>query len=308
MGFAPAWGPGDGAERAWRAPIGDLPTERFCELRQLLFERSGAWLKTSQLQFAGGLVRRRMRALGIARHAEYFTHLRSPQAKAEWELLIEACTADPAAAFFADWHYYEFVAQRLLPRWVEEAKTGLRPRRVRAWSLGGGEQTYSVAMTLLHGVDTNWEIEVLGTDTSARRVAEAASGRFPKRAASEIPHELLQEFMLSGDGEHAGAMRAAPRLLTSVSFAHFNPLMERWPVEGLYDVIFCDSLLRGVAPAIKPTVMNKIGQHLAPHGLLFTSADEAAALPRMRILAPSIYGQAADNGRLLADFRSLSRL
>ena len=96
--------------------------------------------------------------------------------------MIDAITTNETR-FYREPRQFEFLAQRVFPRWHADAQRGLRPRRVRIWSAGcsSGEEPYTVAMLLARAfpAEEGWDLQLLATDISNRVLEKARKGIYP---------------------------------------------------------------------------------------------------------------------------------
>src|SRR6516225_5581679 len=86
--------------------------------------------------------------------------------------------------FFREPQHFELLKSVILPKWMQEAATGRRSRRIRVLSAGcsTGQEPYSLAMVLLHHCHarSGWQIEIIATDLSTRVLEIARAGIWPK--------------------------------------------------------------------------------------------------------------------------------
>ena len=87
----------------------------------------------------------------------------------ENDLILDSVRTSQTQFFHGPGHL-EFIEQNLFPEWEQEAFSGSRAQHIRIWSAGsaGGEEAYSLAMTLLERFpDTSgWRIQILATNLS----------------------------------------------------------------------------------------------------------------------------------------------
>ena len=89
--------------------------------------------------------------------------------------MIDAITTNETR-FFREPRQFEFLVQKILPRWRMEAERELRPRRVRIWSAGcsSGEEPYTLAMLLAEASSAQ---NRLGCAYSGHRHLEPGAGK-----------------------------------------------------------------------------------------------------------------------------------
>ena len=284
----------------------------FEKYQALIYQAAGIWLSNAKTALLCGRLARRLRSLELETMEEYFDFVTDPGHKDEFVRMLDAITTNETH-FFREPKHFEFMAQRLFPRWKQEAGAGKRGRKLRIWSAAcsSGEEPYSLAMTLLKHFPASegWTLEILATDISTQILAKAKAGVYPLEKARDIPHDLLQRFMLQGTGEHEGKMKVGLEAQEIVRFLRLNLNEEPLAVQGTFDAIFCRNVLIYFDMESKTRVVNGLMRHLSPNGLLFVGHSEnlAGVTTRMKTLAPTIYGCVDEQGRLFYDFRRTDR-
>jgi chemotaxis protein methyltransferase CheR len=201
--------------------------------------------------------------------------------------------------FFREPRHFDFLVSHVFPRWREEAVQGQRSYRLSVWSAGcsSGEEPFSLAMLLLKHFpeDQGWHIELLGTDLSTRVLDKAQAGVYPLEKSKEIPPEFLRAYMLKGKGQQKGEMKVGPELHRLVRFARVNLSADSYPIEGVFDLIFCRNVLIYFDHASKTKVVAGLLRYLSPSGLLFVGHSEhlGGISPNLKSVAPTVYSLAA---------------
>jgi chemotaxis protein methyltransferase CheR len=286
-----------------------ISAELFSRYRALIYEEAGLWLGSTKAGWLAARLHARRQEAGLADLKQYYEAVVRPQQWQERVRLLDAI-ADPDPRFFREPRPFEFLAQRMVPRWREEAAARLRPKRIRVWSAGcgGGEEPYSLAMLLGHFLprDQGWEVEVLATDAYGNLLDRAREGSFPSRRAEEIPGPWRQVFTQDAGAAAPGCFRFTPEVRSMVRFEPLNLIEEPYPLSGVFDLIFCRYVLVYLDQAMKRRVAGAVSRYLSPRGFLVAGEDECleSLHPRLKSLLPSIYGETGDQGRLLNDFRS----
>jgi len=276
------------------AAVSETVTDADFTLFQRMIEKyAGIHLSPAKKPLLVGRLSRRLRELGFTDLHQYYKRV---LADPDEHVRMMDCISTNETQFFREPLHFEFLENRILPRWIEEADAGQRPRRVRVWSAGcsSGEEPYSIAMTLLSHLSpaAGWQIEVVATDISTRVLARARAGVWPLEKARQIPESRLKAFMLRGTGSQQGNMKASPALQNVIRFERFN-LMEdpsSLLASGL-DVIFCRNVLIYFQPETKERVVRRLLRHLAPDGHLFVGHSESLnhLTDCVRSVVPTVY-------------------
>jgi chemotaxis protein methyltransferase CheR len=284
----------------------------FEKYQALIYKAAGIWLSTSKTALLCGRLARRLRSLELETMEQYYEFVTRPEQQEELVLMLDAITTNETH-FFREPKHFEFLAQRLFPRWKAEAAAATRPRKLRIWSAGcsSGEEPYSLAMILLKNFPASegWTVEILATDISTQVLKKAEAGIYPVERAADIPKDLLQVHMLQGTGEREGKMRVGPGAQQVVKFTRVNLIDDTVPVQGMFDAIFCRNVLIYFDMGSKRKVVERLSRHLSRNGLLFVGHSEnlAGVTTRMKTLAPTIYGHLDESGKLIYDFRHIQR-
>jgi chemotaxis protein methyltransferase CheR len=208
--------------------------------------------------------------------------------------MIDAITTNETR-FFREPRQFEFLVQKVLPRWRAEAERQLRPRRVRIWSAGcsSGEEPYTVAMLLARHLpaEKGWDARLLATDISNRVLEKARKGIYPIARSEELPQDFLHSFMLRGMAERHGEMKVKVEIQQMVEFRRINLDQEPELTAGPFDAIFCRNVLIYFDMASKRRAVANLSRHLTDNGFLFVGHAEnlCSMSSQFRSLQPTIY-------------------
>ena len=227
---------------------------------------------------------KRLRILGCADFTAYLSHVESEPDRREFAELIDALTTNKTS-FLRERSHFDFLRRAVFP-------TLSGP--VRLWSAGcaTGEEAYTLAMLALESFDRAAvrHIRVLATDLSQRVLSTAVAGSYPVELLADVPVEWLQRYWTTrsmGAYEHyvAGAM-----LREMVRFASLN-LMEPWPMQGPFDVIFCRNVMIYFDKGTQQRLVERFYGLLKPGGHLFVGHSEGLTglSHRFRYVQPAVY-------------------
>jgi chemotaxis protein methyltransferase CheR len=272
----------------------------FGKFQRLIQQETGIWLGDSKAALLCGRLSRRLRALRIPTLDLYYNLVVQPDEQEERAAMIDAITTNETR-FFRDPRHFEFLEQRAIPRWREEAQRGLRPRTVRLWSAAcsSGEEPYSLAMLLARHlpVEQGWDVNILATDISTRMLAQSRTGVYSVTKSGDIPEPLLKDYMLKGIGDREGEMKVMPEIQAMVDFQNFNLARDSYPPDGRFDVIFCRNVLIYFDLKSKQDVVERLSHCLARKGLLFMGQAETLSAVNLllRSLAPAVYTRTGED-------------
>ena len=297
-------GAGAGASREVDPSYGQPPQlsvspALFQKFQKLIYAETGIWLGSSKTALLCGRLFRRLRALEIASLESYYECVSQPDQQEERARMIDAITTNETR-FFREPRQFEFMVQKMFPRWQAEAEHRLRPKRVRIWSAGcsSGEEPYSIAMLLAKHLpaEQGWDVRLLATDISNRVLEKARQGIYPIARSAELPKDLLHSFMLRGMAERQGDMKVKVEIQQMVDFRRLNLNQEYALPEGPFNAIFCRNVLIYFDAASKRRVVTNLSRHLMANGFLFVGHAENlnSMVPQLRSIEPTIHTKTED--------------
>lgn len=253
----------------------DLSEGDFHRFQQLIYRETGMWMAPSKKSLIAGRLAKRLRHLGLATLRQYFNCVQTDDAERQQMLNL---VSTHETHFFREPRQFDYIAEELVPYWIRQGEAGRRTRTLRVWSAGcsSGEEAYSIAMLLLDRLPASagWQIQILATDMATDVLATAQRGVWPIEKAREIPPALLRRFMLKGVGPSAGTMKAGPEIQSAIRFARVNLHQEPYPLQGVFDLIFCRNVLIYFDQRSKEGVLRRLFSHLATDGRLFLGHAE----------------------------------
>lgn len=261
----------------------------FARFQALIHREAGIWLAPVKKALLVGRLSRRLRDLGLASFGDYYERVVEDEVE-RVRMLDAICTNE--THFFREPRHFDFLAERVFPRWREEADAGRRPRRARVWSAAcsTGEEPYSLAMSLLAAFPAGWDLEVLASDLSTKVLARAGEAVWPIEKAKEIPEAYRKAYMLRGYGAQEGLMKAGPELREIVKLARVNLVGEPWPA-GPFDLVFCRNVLIYFDQPTRQRLISGVEPLLSPGGLLCIGHTETlnGIHGGLKIVRPSVF-------------------
>ena len=249
----------------------EFTNEDFCRLRDMIGDYSGISLSDNKRDLVFGRLMKRLRALDLSRFADYCRLLESD--RQELEHFVNALTTN-LTSFFREAHHFEHLSGTIIPILVERLRAG---HRVRIWSAGcsTGEEPYSIAMTLLDTVPGigSYDLKILATDLDTNVVRHAAAGIYADSRIEGLPDKHRQRWFMKGTGPHAGCIRANDALRKIITFRPLN-LMDAWPMQGLFDVIFCRNVVIYFDKSTQRILFDRFADQLQPDGHLYIGHSE----------------------------------
>lgn len=244
----------------------------FHTIAGLVQEQAGIQLPESKVSLVYSRLAKRLRVIGLRSFHDYCTLVQGENGDEERQAMIAAMTTN-VTRFFRELHHFDHLKAEVLPALAARARKG---GRVRFWSAGcsSGEEPYSIALTVL-GVFPEApqnDVRILATDIDPNMVERASNGRYKPAQLNDIPVELRRWTTTVRDGSELGfEMADAPR-----SLARFNELnlLERWPMSGPFDAIFCRNVMIYFDEETQRRICGNFARLLAPGGHLYIGHSE----------------------------------
>lgn len=243
---------------------------QFEYLRKLVGEHAGISLSDAKRELVHGRLSRRIRALRLGGFDDYCALLRD-RPEEEMGEFINAITTN-LTAFFREMHHFEFLQETVVPEWMK--RQGSSPR-ARLWSAGcsTGEEPYSIAMSLHAALGGRTEnLAILATDIDTNVLTTARAGIYGEERTDAFPPEY-RRYLLRGTGSNSAMVRVKPEIGALIRFGQLN-LMERWPVKGPLDVVFCRNVVIYFNKDTQRRLFARLADVIAPGGYLVIGHSE----------------------------------
>ncbi|RMF79340.1 MAG: protein-glutamate O-methyltransferase CheR [Nitrospirae bacterium] len=254
-----------------------LSTRGFERIRAEAYRRAGIHLPPEKREMVQGRVMKRLRALGLADFPSYFAILDGPDGEREWVHLLDCLTTN-YTRFFREPAHFDFLRDRLAPRW--RARTGPGSRSVRIWCAAAatGEEPYSLAIlmeSLLPSAE-GWDVRILATDISTRALARAQEAIYDERQLEGMDPALRRWFEPAGPGRVTPVASVRERVV----FRQVNLMADHWPLRGPLQALFCRNVMIYFDAPTQERLVNRFARYIEPDGYLFVGLSES--LTRVR--------------------------
>jgi two-component system CheB/CheR fusion protein len=173
-------------------------------------------------------------------------------------------------SFFRNPGLFEALRAEVFP---EILKGSASDRTTRIWTpaCSSGEETYSVAITLLEYLGDKPganSIQFFGTDVSESNVRRARSGVYPDNIQADVSPERLRRFFTKIEGGY----RISKGIRDMCIFAQHNVLSD--PPFSRMDLICCRNLLIYLEPVLQAKVISLFHYATRPGGFLALGTSE----------------------------------
>jgi chemotaxis protein methyltransferase CheR len=256
-----------------RAGLDTLSDKNFKRLAELIHGYSGIKMPSGKRTMLEGRLRRRMRALGIARLDAYCRFLFDEDGlEAEIVHLMDAVTTNKTE-FFREPAHFRFLETTALPAL---AKAGRRTIKVWSAACSTGAEPYTLAMVLEeHARETRQDYAILCTDLCTQVLDQAVAGMFSESMIEPVEMELRRRYVMRAREADRREVRIVPQLRSKLSFARLNLMDEAYPVERDMDLVFCRNILIYFDKPTQGRVLERLCDHIRPGGYLFLGHSES---------------------------------
>ncbi len=205
-------------------------------------------------------------------------------------------------SFFRDTEAFESLKKHVFPAIVaDKANKGT----IRIWAPGcsTGEETYSLAMTLLECLGdkaSSFQVQIFGTDLNEKGIQKARAGIYRESIAEEVSPERLQRFFV----KVANGYRVNKGVRDMCIFARQNLAVD--PPFSQMNLVVCRNLLIYIQPVLQKKIIPILHYALkSPGFLMLGSSESVAAYPDVFSTVDKkqkIYSKKLSGRRLSYDF------
>jgi len=204
--------------------------------------------------------------------------------------VTEAMTTNETS-FFRDKTPFEELRANLLPTVLQARQTS---RTLRIWCAAAatGQESYSIAMTLLESFPEikSWNVEIFGTDLDKAALSRCEEGVYSQFEVQRgLPVQLLMKYFEQCDA----GWRVNDELRSRVRWQQCN-LLDDFSRFGMFDIIFCRNVLIYFQNETKKDILDRLGKRVRADGYLYLGAAETVlgisdAFQRFRDCRAAVY-------------------
>jgi chemotaxis protein methyltransferase CheR len=266
-----------------------LTSKQFAKITRLVYEISGIDLHEGKEELVKARLLKRLKHLKIADFEHYLKYVANDKRGAEIRTMVDVLTTNKTH-FYRESEHLDFMRDVILP--------GLPKGPVRIWSAGcsSGEEPYSIAIVLQETLlkTAKYDVKILATDISDRMMEKARQGIYEEETLKTLPRQLTLKYFRRVDfktgHDHGRRYRIIPELQSMVSFAKLN-LMDEWPMQGLFDAIFCRNVMIYFDKPTQEKLVSRFWSYLREGGYLMVGHSESLTFlsHNYRYLKPAVY-------------------
>ena len=266
----------------------------FDTIRELVSQHTGISLSDAKRDMVYSRLARRLRHLALDDFSQYCQLLVSAEAESELGQFVNSITTN-LTSFFREPHHFDYLAKKLLPECIHANKLN---RRLRIWSAGcsTGEEPYSIAMTVLENLPKNdaWDVKILATDLDTNVLEMARGGVYTEERMNGVDDKRRRRWFRKGRGDNAGLFQARAELRDLIRFKQLN-LMQDWPMQGAFNIIFCRNVLIYFDKPTQRILMERFAKLISEQGRLFIGHSETLyrVTEEFKLMGQTIYRKVA---------------
>lgn len=255
----------------------------FERVAQRVHSLAGIVLEPHKREMIRSRLGRRLKATNIESFEEYIDHVdRGTDAK-ETQAFLNALTTN-LTSFFREAHHFVHLRDKVLSDSMASGNT-----RLRFWSAGcsSGEEAYTIALTILDKFGAMpADARILATDLDTNMLETGRAGVYQADRCKSMESNYARLINKMPDGR----VKMPDAARNAISFRHLN-LLERWPVKGPFDAIFCRNVMIYFGAETKTQLISRFADLLRPGGCLYLGHSESILErhPRLTSLGDTIY-------------------
>jgi two-component system, chemotaxis family, CheB/CheR fusion protein len=213
-------------------------------------------------------IQRRMVVHKIDKLDEYvkYVQLNSAEIKALYQDMLINVTS-----FFRNPRVFDMLKATVFPAILKNRPSTDAPIRIWTPGCASGEETYSVAITLLEFLGDKAHqipIQFFGTDVSENGITKARSGIYPENIQGDVSAERLRRYFTKAEGGY----RISKSIRDVCIFAQHNVLND--PPFSQMDLICCRNVLIYLEPILQTKVISLFHYALRLGGFLMLGSSE----------------------------------
>lgn len=219
-------------------------------------------------------LQKRLHEIQVFSFKEYLDFVFSNEGRSERIVMMDIVTTNKTD-FFRESAHFDFLTEKFLPEYMADSK---RPV-MKVWSAGcsSGEEPYTLAIVLSEFKEKNkdFDFQITATDISTRMLHKAATAIYAEERIAPVSDHLRRKYLLRNKNGQIRTVRIVPGLRSKVSFDQINFMDDEYPVNGLFDIIFCRNVLIYFDRKTQEDVINKLCAKLKPGGHFFLGHSES---------------------------------
>ena len=246
----------------------ELNDRQFHKISEIVYDYSGIDLKSGKEALVRARLAKRLRSIGMTNVEEYMRLVESAEGANELGVMLDIMTTNKTS-FFREVAHFKYMEKEILPK--------LKNGKIRFWSAAcsSGEEPYSIAISLLENVQgiKSKDMLILATDISSRMLEKVKDGVYSEENIRDLPKVFLHKYFIKVQKNPSVFYKVKDNARSIVRVAWLN-LMEKWPMKGTFNVIFCRNVMIYFDRPTQEKLINRFYDYLEPGGHLFVGHSE----------------------------------
>lgn len=263
----------------------------FEQFKDLVYQKSGITLGPQKVALVSARIAKRIRALGLESHEDYFRFIIQDESSGELVHLLDSISTN-VTSFYREPVHFEILAD-LVREWRVQSQP-----RFRIWCAASstGEEPYTLAMTVLEALGGHHpDFRLLATDISTRVLETARQGIYAPSRIEPVPRHILQKYFQKVGSSHEGAYRVNDDVKRLLTFNRLNLSEPPFPMKGPFDVVFCRNVMIYFDTEVRRRLVLEISRLLKPGGYLMIGHSESLSgiVSPLTLVQPAVYRKAS---------------
>jgi len=259
----------------------------FKKVKKFIYDQAGIDLADNKLSLVSARLRKRMSALDIPTHAEYFSYVKSDKSGLEIINLLDVISTN-VTNFFREPDHFDFVRKVFL-QWVDKGQS-----KFRFWSAASstGEEPYTLGMVLLEALGgKKKDVKILATDISTSVLRSCKEGIYEERKLSPVNAIYKNKYFTKETLNGENYFRVINELQKLMLFRRLNLSKPPYPMRGPLDAVFCRNVMIYFDDPHRNIVLKEVAKLLKPGGYLFVGHSESLSglKHNFKTVSPSVY-------------------
>ncbi len=267
-----------------------LTNADFERISQSIYHHCGINLHDGKRNLVRARLAKRMRIMRFKNFSEYLDYALAEPPGEEFTSLVDAISTN-LTCFFREVSHYNYLSEQYLPA-LQERKMNARSMKMRFWSAGcsSGEEPYSMAICLLDNLPSSIDLKILASDVSTDMIHKAELGIYDGQRLEPLTLQQKQKYMTLINQNKPKQYQAKSILKNLIRFRYVN-LIQPWPFNGCFDVIFCRNVMIYFDKTTQEQLINRFWERLELGGLLCIGHSESLAgiKHKFRYVQPATY-------------------
>ncbi len=245
----------------------EFTAKDFDRVRALIYKHAGISLSEAKQDMVYSRLARRLRSKGLQRFVEYLDMLEKSGDPVEWEAFVNALTTN-LTSFFREAHHFEILANQM------RKAADRRPFKIWCCAASTGEEPYSLAITACEVFGANPPVQIVASDLDTNVLEHGRKGIYTQDRVERMDPERVKRFFLRGTADQEGYVRVRPELQKLITFRQINLLDARWPLNEVFDAVFCRNVMIYFDKDTQYKILEKFTNLMHPQGLLYAGHSE----------------------------------